>query len=99
MNLKEIRSYNNIGDAKSKMKRAKNDHESSITNINNLVKFIEENIKVEGIKNLKSEVKQYINQMNKNNDNLNTLIQRLDRQQEKIKEISKLRKEAEKFGN
>lgn len=99
MNLKERRSYNNIGDAKTKMKKAKNDHESSITYMNNLVKFIEENIKVQGTKNLRSEVKQYTNKMNKNNDDLDILIKRLDKHQEKIKEISKLREEAEKFGN
>lgn len=99
MNSKERKSYNNIGDAKNKMKRAKNDYDSSITYMNNLVKFIEENIKVEGIKNIRSEIKEYTNQMNRNNNNLDILIKRLDKQQEKIKEISKLREEAEKFGN
>ena len=37
--------------------------------------------------------------MTKNNTNLDILTRRLDKHQEKIKEISKLREEAEKFGN
>ena len=99
MNYKEQKSYNHINDAKRKIKRAKDDHESSIAYMNNLVKFIEDNIKVDGVKNLRNEVKQYTNQMTKNNTNLDILISRLDKHQEKIKEISKLREEAEKFGN
>ena len=99
MNYKEQKSYNNINDAKRKIKRAKDDHESCIAYMNNFVKFIEDNIKVDGVKNLRNEVKQYTNQMTKNNTNLDILTRRLDKHQEKIKEISKLREEAEKFGN
>ena len=99
MNHRERKSYENIKDAKRKMKRAKEDYEASITYMNNLVKFIEENIKVDGTKNLMNDVKHYTNEMGRNNTNLDTLIRRLDKHQEKIKEISKLREEAEKFGN
>ena len=61
--------------------------------------IIQGNIKVDGIKNIRDEVTQYKKQMTKNNTNLDTLIKRLDKHQQKIKEISKLREEAEKFGN
>lgn len=99
MNYKERQSYNNIDKSKRKMKRAKEDHEASITYMNSMVKFIEENIKVDGTKNLMNDIKNYTNEMKRNNINLDTLIRRLDKHQEKIKEISKLREEAEKFGN
>lgn len=99
MNYKERQSYNNIDKAKRKMKRSKEDHEASITYMNNLVKFIEENIKLDGTKNLMNDIKHYTNEMGRNNTNIDTLIRRLDKHQEKIKEISKLREEAEKFGN
>ncbi len=99
MNYKESKSYNNLEDAKRKFKKAKADYNTSITYMNNLVAFIEGNIKVDGIKNIRDEVTQYKKQMTKNNTNLDTLIKRLDKHQQKIKEISKLREEAEKFGN
>ena len=66
--------------------------------MNNLISFIEENIKVNSIKNLRSEVDQYKKEKNKNNENIDILVSRLDKHKEKIKEIAKLRKEAENFG-
>ena len=99
MNYKESRSYNGIEYAKKKMKKAKEDYEVSITDMKKLVNFIEENIKVDGTKNLNDQVKNQISQIKESNTNLDNLIKRMDKHKEKIKEISKLREEAEKFGN
>ena len=99
MNYKDSRSYNGIEYAKKKMKKAKEDYEVSITDMKKLVNFIEENIKVDGTKNLNDQVKNQISQIKESNTNLDNLIKRMDKHKEKIKEISKLREEAEKFGN
>lgn len=98
MNSKEKKYIENIEGAKKKIKKAKSDYSTTITYMNNLISFIEENIKVNSVKNLRSEVDQYKKQMNKNNENIDILVSRLDKHKEKIKEIAKLRKEAENFG-
>ena len=99
MNFKERKCINNIDSAKSKIKKAKEDYTDSIQFMDKLLEFAEQYIQVDGMKNLKTEVTEYKKKIKKNNDNLDILDKRLDKQNEKIKEISKLREEAEKFGN
>ena len=60
--------------------------------------FIESNVKVPGLKNIRDEILQYKTKINTNNENLDTLNKRLDTQIEKIRTIAKLREEAEQFG-
>lgn len=98
MNLKERRCIDNIDDAKSKIKKAKSEHEDSLKYMDNLVTFIEDNVKVEGLKNIREEILYYRNKMINNNENLDILINRLNNQQEKIRTIAKLREESEDFG-
>ena len=98
MNLNERKCIININDAKRKINKAKSEHTDSIRDMDKLVTFIEDNVKVAGLKNIREEISQYKTKINTNNDNLDTLIKRLDKQQEKIRTIAKLREESEKFG-
>lgn len=98
MNLKEIRCINNINDAKRKINKAKTENSDSLREMEKLIIFIESNVKVTGLKNIRDEISQYKTKINANNENLDTLIKRLDKQQEKIRTIAKLREESEQFG-
>lgn len=98
MNLKEIKCIKNINDAKGKIKSAKSENDDSIKYMDKLVTFIEDNVKVAGLKNIREEILYYRNKMINNNENLDILIKRLDKQQEKIITIAKLREESQEFG-
>ena len=98
MNLKERKCINNINDAKRKINKAKTENSDSLGEMEKLITFIESNVKVPGLKNIRDEILQYKNKINKNNENLDTLNKRLDTQIEKIRTIAKLREEAEQFG-
>lgn len=98
MNLKERKCISNINDAKRKITKAKTENNDSFREMEKLITFIESNVKVQGLKNIREEISQYKTKINTNNDNLDTLIKRLDTQIEKIKTIAKLREESQDFG-
>lgn len=98
MNLKEAKCINNISDAQSKIRKAKDENLQARQFIDKLADFTEEYIKVPGMKNLKTDLEYLKNNINKNNSNLEIINYRLDKQKEKIKQMAKLREEAKKFG-
>lgn len=89
MNYSEKQKINQIEKSKQDIIKAKEYHEDSITNMNNLEKFISNNIKIDILKNAITDISKYKKYMNNNNDKLNEVIRSLD------KDISGIKAEAE----
>lgn len=96
MNLTEKKSINQIEYAKNDIKKAKLYHDDAIKNMDSLDKFIATYIKVDVLKNISSDISKYKKYMRNQNDELEKVINSLEKDIDGIKKAAAEREAAEK---